>query len=135
METGIALIVAFVGSTALWQFVTFLIDRFDKKKKSTNDIAAAVDEVNQKIDGLSQKINENQAVLARTHILRFSDELQNGIHHSNEYFRQQLQDCDTYERFCEEHPEFKNSYTELANKHIKDTYARLLEEGKFTKED
>jgi hypothetical protein len=80
---------------------------------------------------ISDKMDENQAVLARTHILRFSDELKNGIHHSAEYFRQQLDDCDTYERYCEAHPDFKNSYTMTANKHIKETFEALTREGKI----
>lgn len=127
----IPVIVAVIGSSALWQTIVFFVDRFDKRKKSNEDIVKEVKKVQVSVDELAVKVDENQAVLARTHILRFSDELKNGVEHSDEYFRQQLQDCDTYERFCEDHPEFKNSYTELANKHIKETYQRLLEEHKL----
>lgn len=130
-ETLIAIFLALIGSTSVWQFITFLVDRFDKKKKSNEDIVKEVKKVQASVDDLAVKVDENQAVLARTHILRFSDELRNGIHHSDEYFRQQLQDCDTYERFCEDHPDFKNSYTELANRHIKETYQRLIQEQKL----
>ena len=127
----ITIIIAVVGSSALWQFVAWFIDRIDKKKNASNDIVKEIEKVSNKVDELSIKVEENQAILARTHILRFSDELRNGVHHSDEYFRQQLQDCDTYERFCDEHPDFKNSCTVLANKHIKETYQRLLKEGKL----
>lgn len=101
-------------------FITFGFSRADKTK-----------EVEKKIDALTERVAENQAILARTHILRFSDELKNGIDHSKEYFRQQLDDCDTYEKFCESHPDFKNSYTLIANQHIKETYERLIKEGKL----
>ena len=101
-------------------FITFGFSRADKSK-----------EIEKKIDALAERVNENQAVLARTHILRFSDEIKNGIEHSKEYFRQQLDDCDTYEKFCESHPDFKNSYTLIANQHIKETYERLIKEGKL----
>ncbi len=87
--------------------------------------------VSNKVDDLSVKVDKNQAILARTHILRFSDELKNNIIHSEEYFRQQLDDCDTYEKYCETHPEFINSYTQMANKHIKETYQKLLSEHKL----
>lgn len=130
-EIIVPIIIATVGSSALWQTVVFLIDRFDKKRKTNDDIIKEIRKVSTSVEELSVKVDENQAVLARTHILRFSDELRNGVHHSDEYFRQQLQDCDTYERFCDDHPEFKNSYTELANKHIKETYKKLLEERKL----
>lgn len=118
------ILVAVLASGAVFSFVQFLItlgfSRADKSK-----------EIEEKIDALTQRVDENQAILARTHILRFSDELKNGIEHSAEYFRQQLDDCDTYERYCEDHPEFKNSYTMIANKHIKETYKKLMEEGKL----
>lgn len=130
-EIIVTIVVAVIGSASLWQFIMYLIDRFDKKKKSNEDIVVEIEKVSDKVDELAETVSMNQAVLARTHILRFSDELKNGMEHSEEYFRQQLDDCDTYERFCEAHPEFKNSYTEIANRHIKETYERLLKEGKL----
>ena len=118
------ILIAALASGAVFSFVQFLItlgfSRADKTK-----------EIEKKVDALSDKIDENQAVLARTHILRFSDELRNGVEHSAEYFRQQLDDCDTYDKYCESHPDFKNSYTMIANKHIKDTFERLTREGKL----
>lgn len=118
------IIVTVLASGAVFSFIQFLIQlyfqRFDKSK-----------DLEKKIDALADRVEENQAVLARTHILRFSDELKNGIDHSNEYFRQQLDDCDTYNRYCQAHPEFKNSYTEIADRHIKETYERLTKEGKL----
>lgn len=101
-------------------FITFGFSRADKSK-----------EIEKKIDDLSETVKANQAILARTHILRFSDELRNGIEHSQEYFRQQLDDCDTYDKYCDTHPDFKNSYTMIANEYIKDTYDRLTREGKL----
>ena len=127
----LTIIIAVVGSSALWQFVAWFVDRFDKKKRANSEIVKEIEKVSNKVDELATKVDENQAVLARTHILRFSDELRNGVHHSDEYFRQQLQDCDTYERFCVDHPDFKNSCTVLANQHIKDTYDQLLKAGKL----
>lgn len=118
------IVVAILGSGALSSLIQFFITfGFSRKDKSKN--------IEKKIDLLSEKVDENSAVLARTHILRFSDELKNGIEHSAEYFRQQLDDCDTYERYCEKHPEFKNSYTMVANNHIKETFERLTREGKI----
>ena len=116
--------VAFLASGAVFSFFQFLISLFFSRKDKSKDIE-------KKIDDLSEKIDANQAILARTHILRFSDELKNGIEHSAEYFRQQLDDCDTYDKYCETHPDFKNSYTMIANKHIKETFERLTKEGKL----
>lgn len=123
-EALITLMVAIIGSGALFSFIQYLIALFFSRKDKSK-------EIEKKIDSLADKVDRNQAVLARTHILRFSDELKNGIEHSAEYFRQQLDDCDTYDAFCRSHPDFKNSYTEIANKHIKETFERLTKEGKI----
>ena len=118
------ILIAVLASGAVFSFVQFLItlgfSRADKSK-----------EIEKKLDLLSEKVDENAAVLSRTHILRFSDEIKNGVKHSGEYWRQQLDDCDTYARFCEAHPNFRNSYTTEADKHIKDVYAQLIRDGKI----
>ena len=125
------IILAVLASGAVFSFVQFVItfgfSRVDKNK----DIEKKLDEVDKKIDQVKDTVDENAAVLARTHILRFSDEIKNGVVHSSEYWRQQLDDCDTYARFCASHPNFKNSFTEHADKHIKDTYDQLKKEGKI----
>lgn len=123
-ETVLGVVAALLSATALWDFVKFLISRKDAKQASNNDLRKA-------IEVLSDKVDRNQAILARTHILRFDDELLNDIKHSKEYFSQQLQDIDTYEAYCQLHPDFKNSYATAAIEHIKKTYAQLLEGHKI----
>ena len=113
-----------LASGAVFSFVQFLISFFFSRKDKSK-------EIEKKLDRIESKVDTNQAILARTHILRFSDEIKNGVIHSNEYWRQQLDDCDTYDRFCEAHPDFKNSYTLVANSHIKETYQELVKAGKL----
>lgn len=115
MENIIKILTLVVGSQTLWSFIQFLIMRRDSTVKSA-------------IEDLSEKVDRNQAILARTHILRFDDELLNDIKHSREYFSQQLQDIDTYETYCAEHPHFKNSYAVAAIAHIRTTYQKLLDQ-------
>jgi len=105
------LAVLVLSSTAAVSFIQYLITRYDNKKG-----------MEKQIKRLDAKIEEKFAILARTHILRFADDLRNGVTHSEDYFRQQLQDCDCYERYCEEHPHFSNGFTELASKYIKEEY-------------
>lgn len=116
--------VAIVTASAIWDFIKFLINRKDGEKKDLKGIKSA-------IEALSDKVDRNQAILARTHILRFDDELINGIDHSKEYFSQQLQDIDTYEAYCKLHPNFKNNYAVIASEHIKKVYAELLDKGEW----
>ena len=98
--------------------ITFLFSRRDKLK-----------EVEKKLDMTNNKIDRNQAVLARTHILRFADDIRNGIDHSDEYFRQQMLDCDTYDTYCREHPDFSNGLTIIASETIRSEYRKLFMKG------
>ena len=116
--------VTIVTASAVWDFVKFLISRKDGKDTELHGIKKA-------IEVLSDKVDRNQAILARTHILRFDDEIVARQYHSKEYFLQTLQDIDTYESYCQAHPDFKNNYTVIASEHIKKTYAELLEKGEW----
>ena len=119
-EKVLMVIVSLLSATAVWDFVKFLINRKD-------DTKAQIVEVKKSLNKLGDRIDENQAILARTHILRFDDELLNDIKHSKEYFSQTLQDIDVYEAFCMDHPNFKNSFATAAINHILKTYGELLE--------
>ena len=122
-------------SGGLFSFIQFFISFGFSRKDQTKEIKAELKELKEEqqegFKELNNKVDYNAAVLARTHILRFNDEILNGVKHSREYWRQQLDDCDTYEEFCRENPDFKNSYTEIADKNIKTTFEKLMNEGKL----
>ncbi len=120
----IDILIAALTSGAVFSFVQFMITFGFSRKDKTK-------EIEDKLDLLSDKLDESQAINARTAILRFSDELKSGMKHSKEYYKQILDDCDCYEDYCKAHPNFHNSYTEIADKHIKETYENLIREGKL----
>ena len=109
---------------ALYGFIQFLITRHDNKKNNLKNIEAKLDTVSKDVASVREEQSEFKATLARTHILRFSDELHNGQYHSDEQFRQQILDIDTYTRYCERHPEFANGLTVMASEHIRDEYRK-----------
>lgn len=125
-----------IGAVTLIQIAPIKIDPWSAlirwiRKIFIGNLDGKMDKIALKVERIEETIEENEAILARTHILRFNDELYNGIKHSKEYFDQQLEDIDRYDRYCEKHPEFKNSRTVLATQSIKETYDRLLKEHKF----
>ena len=125
-------ILVYGGLFSLIQFfITFGFSRKDKTKEIEKRLDVLQEDQQEGFKKLNTKVDYNAAVLARTHILRFNDEILNGMKHSREYWRQQLDDCDTYEEFCKENPDFKNSYTEIADENIKNTFAKLMNEGKL----
>ena len=127
------LVALVLGSGAFFSFLQFIITRWDNKKgmekelRKTNEKIDNVEvKFDKRIDETNEKIDRNQAVLARTHILRFADEQRSGtIHHSKEYFEQQIQDIDTYATYCTDHPEFRNGLTVMASEYIKSEYKRI----------
>ena len=130
-----AVLVAVLGSK-IWDLIAVRLKRKDEKEDKQDRVLQALKDIRKDITSISNKVDENAAVLARTHILRFNDELINGVEHTQEYFRQQLQDIDTYEKYCDKHPDFKNTYAVMAIHNIKTTYDRLLVKGAFSiKED
>lgn len=130
-----AVLVAILGSK-IWDLIANRLQRKDAKEDKQDKVLQAINDLKNAVSALSSKVDENAAVLARTHILRFNDELINGVEHTQEYFRQELQDIDTYEKYCDKHPDFKNTYATMAIDNIKDTYDRLLKKGAFSiKED
>ena len=53
--------------------------------------------------------DERMADTYRTKILRFNNELLRDIDHTKEEFIEALADIDEYERYCKEHPAYKNN--------------------------
>ena len=124
MTDIVAVVVAVLASSGLWGLVQFLVNRKDKTAEKIDKIMEVVLEV-------SERVDNNSATNARTRILRFDDELINGVHHSKEYFQQTLEEIDTYEQYCTKHPNYKNNACILAIEHIRRVYIRLLDEGGF----
>lgn len=112
------LIITIIGSSAIFGFaqfiIQFLVTRADMKAN-----------IGKKLDDMDEKIDRNQAILARTHILRFADDLRNGVNHSEEYFRQQILDCDLYDTYCKAHPDFSNGLTIVASDFIRTSFKEL----------
>lgn len=116
---------------ALIGLIQFLIQRKDEKDGKYAGILDAITKMTAEVQDIRHDQRERDAVLARTHILRFNDELYNGLHHTREYFDQIIDDIKIYEKFCEENPEFTNGRTEQAARLIRDAYEKLYKERKL----
>ena len=119
-EWLLPLILAAVGSTGLFGLVQFLISRKDSKKDRLTKIENSVNLI-------AQDLAEEKALIARSDILRFDDDLVNGRTHSREYFRAVLSQIDTYDKYTREHEDFKNSYPVEAEAHIREVYRAVYE--------
>lgn len=115
----VAVILAVFASSGFWAFLTALVQH------------PQINAVLEKVEALKETVDRNNAILARSHIIRFDDELYNGMKHSQEYFLQIFEDVDTYEDFCRDYPKFENNRCVEAIKHIKQVYQDCRDEHKF----
>ena len=120
-----------IGGGGIFVFVQFLIQRYDTKHDKQDEILKSIGKLTNEIESIKDDSDRKDAVQARTHILRFSDELYNNVWHSREYFEQTMDDIKIYNKYCENHDDFANGRTEAAAEFIKQEYVRLFNERKL----
>ena len=103
----------------------------DSAQAQNQATQANVAEVKTILNAHIKEDEDDKARNARYRILRFYDELCEGRRHSESHFEDILDDIDRYERYCHNHPDYKNSRGQVAMRNIKLTYERLKTEGKF----
>lgn len=148
-EIALTLVGAVFGSTGLFTFIQYLINRKDKNNDKLDglqqsmdglkvDISDLRDDMNNMkegfrsdIEGLTDKIDRSQAIQARIRILRANDEMRQNVQHSYEYFRQLHQDITEYENYCATHPEFKNNEAINSIEYINRIYQDCLDGNNF----
>ena len=104
------------------------------QKQITADVQSTKQEVTEVQRQLEQHIMEDEEAKvkqARYRILRFYDELCNGVEHSESHFEDILDDCDLYEKYCDDHPDFKNSRGHVAIQYIRETFHKVKSKGGF----
>ena len=153
MELVIAVVVAVVGSNALWGFIQFLVQRKDNKEDCSKKIIEMIqkldekfdekiaelnnrsnqrnERLNKKIDKLDGELTERGTIECRVRILKFMDEILEGWEHSKDSYNQVMQDITNYEKYCAQHPLFKNHQTVATIAHIKADYQERLEKNDF----
>ena len=130
-ETIIAIVIAVIGSNALWGFIQFLIQRKDNKNDCSKKIIEMIEKLSEKIDRLDGELSERSAISCRVRILKFMDEILEGWSHSYDSYTQVLQDITNYTNYCAANPTFKNHQTVATIEYIKNDYQEHLEKNDF----
>lgn len=117
------------GCASFWEFLKWLFSRKDNIKedikaikKEQQEIRNEVQEVHSEVKEVYDTMDRNEAQRSRTQILRFNDELYMGKMHTKEHFDEILAACDSYNKFCDSHPDFENMRTVKAQKRISEVY-------------
>ena len=87
------------------------------------------------LDAHIREDEDEKARNQRYRILRFYDEMCEGRRHSESHFEDILADIDEYEKYCQHHPDFKNSRGKVAMEHIKTAYGKIKAKGGFLTHD
>lgn len=124
LELVITIIVAIIGSNALWGFLQFLLERKDKKNDCSKKILEAIQKINNKID-------QRTAIGCRIRILKFMDEIIEGWEHSKDSYNQIMRDITDYLQYCDDHPQFLNHQTDATIERIKKDYEQRLTTNDF----
>ena len=124
LELIITVIVAIIGSNALWGFLQFLLERKDKKKDCSKKILEAIQKINNKLD-------QRTAIACRIRILKFMDEIIEGWEHSKDSYNQIMRDITDYLQYCDDHPQFLNHQTDATIERLKKDYEQRLAANNF----
>lgn len=133
MDTGVivTVLLAVIGSNALWGFLQFLLERKDKKKNCSKEILEAINKLSEKVDKMDKEAAEREAVASRIRILKFMDELLEGRRHTKDSYDQVNSDITNYHNYCKYHPDFKNNQTASTIEYINKNYLERLDKHDF----
>lgn len=131
MEIVKTVVITLLTSSALFGFIQFLIERKDKKNGRYKEVLDAIAELSKKIDAVNNELQEEKAVSARVRILGFMNSLLENHKPTKDAFDQTMSDITRYERFCQEHPTFKNNQTASTVAYLEKNYQERLDKHDF----
>lgn len=118
-------------SGGLVSLIEFFIRRNDEKKDKNSEVLKAIQNLADKITGIENRMDKENADEARRNILSFDDELRRGVPHSEESFNQVLQDIKFYRNYCRTHTDYENDKATSAIAHIRETYQTVKNKNEF----
>lgn len=118
-------------SGGLVSLIEFFIRRSDEKKDKNSEVLKAIQSLSDKIDGIENRMDKENADEARRNILSFDDELRRKVDHSEESYNQVLADIKFYRHYCRTHADYENDKATSAIAHIRETYQSVKNENRF----
>ena len=103
----------------------------DNIKDMKQEFIDKTDAIEKKLDDHLEEEDRKDMISYRTKILRFADEMYMGKYHSKEHFEEILDIMKIYNQYCEDHPNFVNDRTAIAQELIKKQYQECMERNSF----
>lgn len=99
--------------------------------KGLDEVKTAQEATREKLESHIKNDERSKADSCRARILRFNNELLRDIPHTKEEYIDALKDIDDYEKYCADHPDYKNNRAGHAVANINRVYAVRLEKHDF----
>ena len=144
IQTGITLICALLGSAGIWTFLDHRQQRKADKEMHDDEVLKEVREMRtenakfredlmKELESIKETVDENEAKASRIRILKFADEVFMEMNHSKDSFDQCMSDITFYEKYCSDHPKFKNHQTAETAKYIDEVYRERMKKKDFAR--
>lgn len=131
MAPWLQILLAFLGSSAVFTFITFLINRHDSKKANLNEIKKSINTLNDKFDKKCKDDEEASILACRRRIIDFAAQINRVSEQdlrackSGEQWKYIMADLDKYEKHVAEG--FPNGEATWSIDIIKNAYKNLFE--------
>ena len=127
----LAIATAAVAGSGMWEFLKWLIGKMFGRKSANEAIMSELQDIRSELASVREEARKDRAVTSRVRILDFCDDLQVGRKHSKDSFDQVMSDITEYNRYCVNHPEFKNNQTATTVNYISEVYRERLQKHDF----
>lgn len=124
---------AILGSAGLWTFVDHRQQRKADKEIHDSEMMKEIKAMRSELNDVKETIDENEAKASRIRILKFADEIFMEMNHSKDSFDQCMSDITFYEKYCADHPKFKNHQTAETVEYIKEVYHERMKKKDFAR--
>ena len=144
LQTAITILGFIFGSVGLWNYLDHRQQRKTDKEMQDSELLKEVKgirteiadfrkDTQDEISKLKETIDENEAKASRIRILKFADEIFMNARHSKDSFDQCMGDITFYEKYCTDHPKFKNHQTAETVSYLKEVYHERMQKKDFAK--
>lgn len=121
------ILLTLIRSGAFSTIIKIVSDKIDAR----NGVKKMLHSIQEELGEEKEQRMERDARAARSQIIRFNDELLNGMRHSKSMFDSILVDCSDYEHYCECHPHFQNGVATEAIANVRRCYRKCEEDRDF----